>query len=171
MPRIPEPDPFKQCRWCSKVMFPEEVQRETGRPGGFPEKEVLFAFMRDIASALDRTAIGRRQSEAGSQDRQRELRDMRIAVKSECPPYRRESNEQCAEKPSAALRKLSWFLARCGEASRDFSARTDATHFPLAGKVNGRLGMLRAFGNAIVPQVAAEFVAAFMECRFQGTRE
>lgn len=29
----------------------------------------------------------------------------------------------------------------------------------------GDVGRLRGSGNAIVPQVAAEFVAAFMECR------
>lgn len=35
--------------------------------------------------------------------------------------------------------------------------------FPLArGKVAGRAGLLRGFGNAIVLQVAAEFVAAFL---------
>jgi DNA (cytosine-5)-methyltransferase 1 len=27
------------------------------------------------------------------------------------------------------------------------------------------VGRLRAYGNAIVPQVAAEFIAAVMECR------
>jgi hypothetical protein len=27
-----------------------------------------------------------------------------------------------------------------------------------------RLGALKAFGNAIVPQVAAEVIAAYMEC-------
>ena len=37
--------------------------------------------------------------------------------------------------------------------------------FPLAHGVSGRLGQLRAYGNAIVPPLAAEFVAAFMECR------
>ncbi len=34
---------------------------------------------------------------------------------------------------------------------------------PLEGR--SRAGMLRAYGNAIVPQVAAEFVRVFMECR------
>jgi len=34
--------------------------------------------------------------------------------------------------------------------------------FPLAHGIPGRVGRLRAYGNAIVPQAAAEFVAAFM---------
>lgn len=35
--------------------------------------------------------------------------------------------------------------------------------FPIAGKIPNRVGLLRGFGNAIVPQVAAEFVQAFLE--------
>jgi DNA (cytosine-5)-methyltransferase 1 len=35
--------------------------------------------------------------------------------------------------------------------------------FPLAHGIRGRVGRLRAYGNAIVPQVGAEFIAAFME--------
>jgi DNA (cytosine-5)-methyltransferase 1 len=36
--------------------------------------------------------------------------------------------------------------------------------FPVAARLPGDVGRLRGSGNAIVPQVAAEFVAAFMEC-------
>ena len=34
---------------------------------------------------------------------------------------------------------------------------------PLADGVPGRVGQIRAYGNAIVPQVAAEFIKAYME--------
>lgn len=41
----------------------------------------------------------------------------------------------------------------------------DAGTFPLAHGIPARVGKLRAGGNAIVPQIAAEFVKAYMECR------
>lgn len=41
-------------------------------------------------------------------------------------------------------------------------SRTVVGHYPLAHGIPGRVGRLRAYGNAIVPQAAAEFVAAFL---------
>lgn len=41
--------------------------------------------------------------------------------------------------------------------------RIEPGTFPLAHGVPARVGKLRAYGNAIVPQIAAEFVSAFME--------
>ena len=35
--------------------------------------------------------------------------------------------------------------------------------FPLADGLPGRMGLLRGYGNAIVPSLAAEFVTAFLE--------
>ena len=43
--------------------------------------------------------------------------------------------------------------------------RVEPGTFPLAHGVPARVGKLRAYGNAIVPQVAAEFVMAYMEAR------
>lgn len=49
---------------------------------------------------------------------------------------------------------------------RDGKARrVEAGTFPLADGIPGRMGLLRGYGNAIVPQVAAEFVMAWMEVR------
>ena len=39
--------------------------------------------------------------------------------------------------------------------------RIEPGTFPLAHGVSGRVGLLRGYGNAIVPQVAAAFVEAF----------
>jgi DNA (cytosine-5)-methyltransferase 1 len=50
---------------------------------------------------------------------------------------------------------------QCSDGSRRVSAEPDA--FPLAHGVSGRLGRLRAYGNAIVPQVAAQFIIAARE--------
>jgi DNA (cytosine-5)-methyltransferase 1 len=43
------------------------------------------------------------------------------------------------------------------------SRRIEAGTFPLAHGVPGRVGLLRGYGNAIVPQVAAEFIQASIE--------
>ena len=42
---------------------------------------------------------------------------------------------------------------------------TEPAFFPLAHGVSGRVGLLRGYGNAIVPQVAAEFIRAYSELR------
>jgi DNA (cytosine-5)-methyltransferase 1 len=41
--------------------------------------------------------------------------------------------------------------------------RIEPGSFPLAHGIPGRVGLLHGYGNAIVPQVAAEFITAYME--------
>jgi DNA (cytosine-5)-methyltransferase 1 len=41
--------------------------------------------------------------------------------------------------------------------------RIESGTFPLAHGVSGRVGLLRGYGNAIVPQVAEQFIRAFVE--------
>ena len=43
------------------------------------------------------------------------------------------------------------------------SRRVEPGAFPLAHGIPNRVGKLRAYGNAIVPQVAAEFITAYLE--------
>lgn len=43
------------------------------------------------------------------------------------------------------------------------SRRVESGTFPLAHGVSGRVGLLRGYGNAIVPQIAAEFISASFE--------
>jgi DNA (cytosine-5)-methyltransferase 1 len=51
-------------------------------------------------------------------------------------------------------------LQRC----RDGKARrVESGTFPLADGISGRVGLLRGYGNAIVPQLAAEFINAAEE--------
>lgn len=51
---------------------------------------------------------------------------------------------------------------------RDGKARrVEAGTFPLADGIPGRMGLLRGYGNAIVPEVAEVFVRAWMECKSQ----
>ena len=51
-----------------------------------------------------------------------------------------------------------WHPCRDGK-----TRRIEPSIFPLADGLSGRVGLLRGAGNAIVPQAAAEFIAAFMD--------
>lgn len=55
---------------------------------------------------------------------------------------------------------LEWLPCTDGKARP-----VESGSFPLAHGVQRRASKLRAYGNAIVPQVAVEFIGAFMECR------
>lgn len=43
--------------------------------------------------------------------------------------------------------------------------RIESGTFPLAHGIPGRVGLLRGYGNAIVPQVAAQFIQAYLKAR------
>ncbi len=63
-----------------------------------------------------------------------------------------------ANATDGVWRDPDWLLCRDGR-WRPVEPGT----FPLADGIPGRMGLLRGYGNAIVPPLAAEFVMAFME--------
>lgn len=71
-----------------------------------------------------------------------------------------EQRQQPQDGRTGPWHPVDWLPCRDGKA-RPVEPGT----FPLAHGVPGRVGKLRAYGNAIVPQVAAEVIGAFMECR------
>ena len=63
-----------------------------------------------------------------------------------------------ADATDGVWRDPDWLLCR-----DDRWRPVEPGTFPLADGISGRMGLLRGYGNAIVPPLAAEFVTAFME--------
>lgn len=108
-----------------------------------------------------RREVQERGSEGGAADRRTgEVRD-RLGDTDEHGPQGRglDAGEHARQRP--AWSSESHVL--CREPGREVLRRVEPGTFPLADGVPGRVGRLRAYGNAIVPQVAARFVMAYME--------
>jgi DNA (cytosine-5)-methyltransferase 1 len=78
----------------------------------------------------------------------------------------------CGERRDAAQPGRGGHVDRAGWARCDIlpcrdgkARRVEAGTFPLADGIPGRMGLLRGYGNAIVPEVAEVFVRAWMDCR------
>jgi DNA (cytosine-5)-methyltransferase 1 len=66
--------------------------------------------------------------------------------------------QQAAERTGSAWSGIEWLPCRDGK-----YRPTQPGIFPLAARLPGRVGRLRAYGNAIVPPLAAEFIRAYKE--------
>lgn len=64
---------------------------------------------------------------------------------------------------SCDLRVWDSFSSVSGDSRKRFRISVEPGTFPLADGVPARVGRLRGYGNAIVPQVAAKFIKAFLE--------
>ncbi len=64
--------------------------------------------------------------------------------------------------PAGAVGWSAYDIVHCTDGK---ARRFEPGSFPLAHGVPARVGRLRAYGNAIVPQVAAEFIGAFLDSR------
>jgi hypothetical protein len=138
-----------------EAFLSQEVQWTAGGQVGVPAPEVLLAFLLCLQSALDPTPDRRGREEACGAVHGRAVQFVRRLKRIERSPRQRQPEGQQLRKPSNALPLLPRLLARHVEAYRT------AAHDAYAA--TGRVIRLRGYGNAIVPQLAAEFVQAFLE--------
>ena len=133
-----------------------------GRLPGLHEAPVLLAFLRQLEEqgwAFAECVSG--QSTKVAQERLRVLWGDGAPARASCE---RGLDGQPPGERADALRLLSSVLAR--HAQEAWGAAYEpyaAAGFPLAHGARTRVGRLRGYGNAIVPQVAATFVGAYLD--------
>ena len=76
-----------------------------------------------------------------------------------CDLHAQRPAAQRASSDAGPWSDVEWIACRDGKARP-----TQPGLFPLAYGATSRVGRLRSYGNAIVPQVAATFISAAMEC-------
>jgi site-specific DNA-cytosine methylase len=129
-------------------------KQSTGMCGKLYAPQVLFDFMLSQAAARNGAANSSSIKKAGKETVAGAMRIMRMDGGFVHPSRQWQSNEQQRIQSSDPLHELSFLLA-C-----DTQAFGEAV-FDAHAAIN-RVGMLRAYGNAIVPPLAAEVIKAFM---------
>lgn len=116
---------------------------------------LLLDYLLCLEAARDGTADRSGFQKASDEVRQRIVRGVRVYEEPGRASREREPNGQLTGQFTDALLALSFVLARHAEAYREEAKRAHAA--------SGRAAMLRGYGNAIVPQVAATFIETVME--------
>lgn len=145
--------------WLS--LAEEAIQRETRGLSSVREAPVLLAFLRQLADEGWEIAQG--LPRASTQDEEGHLRMLWGDEEASRAPHKRGLDGQPSGEHSNLVRVLSSVLARHAQACwGETFARHASDAFPLTTGAPARVGRLRAYGNAIVPQVAAEVISAYM---------
>jgi DNA (cytosine-5)-methyltransferase 1 len=136
----------------------------TGRLPGLSEAPFLLALLRQLQ------AQGRAVEEGSALPcAEEQARIVRMLRGDEAPAsasHRRELEEQRARQSADLVHFLPSLLARHAQEAWGHAYETYAEiGFPLGTGAPARVGRLRAYGNAIVGQAAAEVIGAFMEAR------
>lgn len=147
----------------------EALQQEAGGLVGVPPTTFLFDFLRYLSPAHDRVALSERVEEKGALTETEELRGVRKRSGVRRASRRRKSAQQHQDEPAKSVSALSRLLARSAETLWKAAEGTDAATIPLIEWPMSRTGLLRGYGNAIVPAVAAEFIKAFLDAESELT--
>ncbi len=130
---------------------PAEIWRAIGGRLGFPAASVLLAALCEHSRELGRIFYG--PSPGGAEVGEAAMRGLRENGPTACASQRRELSEQHAIELRNLVSKLS----------QETALLVMFNGFPLTRGASHRCALLRGYGNAIVPQVAAEFVRATMD--------
>lgn len=137
------------------------TKQRAGMCGELPEAALLLDFVRNVLAACAAGFHDEGLSAAGPADDWAELRSVLDGSETPCPSRGREPSEQRPIEPSNSLRELSRLLACRAETVSNATRKANAEdHLSFS---SGRVGLWRIAGNAIVPELAAEVIRAFME--------
>ena len=140
----------------------ETLQRTAGRFDSVQEAPFLLAFLRQLAD--EGWEVAQSLPRPSPQTPERSLRVLWEQVQATRAPHQRGLEGQSTGEHSNTVRVLSSILARHAQTAwGEAFDRHVSDAFPLISGVPNRVGRLRGYGNAIVPQEAAEFVRAFVE--------
>ena len=144
--------------WVSLAAQADAV-RSIGGLGGIPSATILLAFLRELSREGWHVEEG--VSRQGEETAQSGVRGLWLPGSVARSPFGRGLAEQRTVQPSNAVCVLSSILARHASAAWPEAIAADAeVGFPLGKGSPARVGRLRGYGNAIVPQQAAEFIRA-----------
>lgn len=125
----------------------------------------LFMSGSDCAIGSERVALARRENGPGWSD---ELAGSRTEANSGGSQHQfgrpgAVGGLGDATREQARFPRFPWRQSDTVDCSDGETRRIEPGTFPLAHGVSNRVGKLRAYGNAIVPQVAAQFISAYLE--------
>jgi hypothetical protein len=157
------PTEIMRAVW-DRVLSQPTSYGSVGEQTGICGAEILLTFL----CQLNR---GSGQSDlpfSGSEELKAAMRSVRDSTRYARSSYQWGCDGQRPSQHSDALQALSWVLAQHAEAAWSAYRQTNAAPMALlAHNVPARAGKLRALGNAIVPQVAAEIIGAYMDGQAQ----